>query len=347
MAKVSVIIPVYNARRYIAKCIESIVNEMDDIEIIAVDDGSTDNSLDILYQLAQEYKGKIKVYSKRNGGAGSARNLGLDVSSGKYIKFVDADDTLVHGALQKMCDVAEDRKVQIVKGDYNYCIGPIKVVDSNDWTKAETPKGLVDISENKDWIVREYPNLGNKLFDCNLIGSIRFPEGLKWEDLPFVPLLMAKSGIMYNMGEPVYNYRIHLNTTVSDFIKPIPDIYDIIKVLDVLKAEMEKNGLTVDYAEQIESLYILHTLYRVENAMTWKFFSNSRKKIIISSLLAILDVKYPGWENNRMVALYKEKMPGFRKHMNSIPKYVDPEFRGETDLELMEPIIGSQFMKIR
>lgn len=347
MAKVSVIIPVYNARRYIAKCIKSIVNEMDDIEIIAVDDGSTDNSLDILYQLAQEYKGKIKIYSKRNGGAGSARNLGLDVSSGKYIKFVDADDTLVHGALQKMCDVAEDRKVQIVKGDYNYCIGPIKVVDSNDWTKAETPEGLVDISENKDWIVREYPNLGNKLFDCNLIGSIRFPEGLKWEDLPFVPLLMAKSGIMYYLKSPVYNYRIHANTTVTDFIKSTPNVYDIVKDGGILRRRMTRNGLADEYSEQIESLYVLHTLFRVENVMTWKLFPMEDKKRIVSAFLAKLDMEYPNWEDDRMVALYREKGPGFDKQMKKLYKFVDEEYRSLTDSAEIESTIANVFTKKR
>ena len=283
MTKVSVVIPTYNAKKYIGKCINSVTvgmtdKEKNDVEIIVVDDGSTDNSKLELERIEDKYKGNLTIVNNHHAGAGAARNKGIELASGKYIKFLDADDTLVPGTLMKMCDIADDQRVSLVKGDYNYCIGPVKIKNSNNWSRKPLSVGLIDISEDRDQIVTEYPNIGNKLFSRELIGDIRFPEQVKWEDLSFVPTVMAKSGIMYNMGEPVYNYRIHLNTTVSDFIKPIPDIYDIIKVLDVLKAEMEKNGLTVDYAEQIESLYIIHTLYRVENAMTWKFFSNNRKR---------------------------------------------------------------------
>ena len=84
MAKVSVIIPVYNAEKYLNQCISSIANQtMQDIEIIAVDDGSTDKSLILLDQLSEKYKGKLKVFTKENGGAGSARNVGIENSNGE------------------------------------------------------------------------------------------------------------------------------------------------------------------------------------------------------------------------------------------------------------------------
>ena len=347
MAKVSVIIPVYNAKRYISKCIKSIVNEMNDIEIIAVDDGSTDNSLDILYQLAQNYKGKIKIYSKQNGGAGSARNIGLDMSNGKYIKFVDADDTLVPGALQKMCDIAEEKKVQIVKGNYNVCIGSNKKVDSNDWTKGTTTSGLINIFKDKDYIVKEYPNLGNKLFTQEAIGNTRFPENIKWEDLPFVPLLLAKSGLIYYINEPVYNYKMHLNTTISDIFKPTPRVYDIIKAGECLKHGMANNNLEEEYLEQIKSIYILHTLFRVENVMTWKLFPKKDKIAIISLLLAKLDMEYPGWENDKIFELYKDKTCRFKNHIKNLYKFINEEYRSLTDSNKIESTISNVFIKKR
>lgn len=93
MSKVSVIIPVYNAERYLNQCISSIANQtMQDIEIIAINDGSTDNGLNVLNELSQIYKGKLKIYTKENGGPGSARNMGIENANGEFIKFVDADD---------------------------------------------------------------------------------------------------------------------------------------------------------------------------------------------------------------------------------------------------------------
>ena len=101
MPKVSVIIPVYNAEKYLNKCISSIANQtMQDIEILAVNDGSTDNSLEVLEQLSSKYK-KLQVFNKENGGAGSDRNMGIEYAKGEFIKFVDADDYLKVDILEK------------------------------------------------------------------------------------------------------------------------------------------------------------------------------------------------------------------------------------------------------
>ena len=92
MAKVSVIVPVYNGKKYINKCVNSILRQtFKDIEIILVEDGSTDNTLDILKEYEKRFS-NVKVIESSNLGAGGARNMGLDASHGEYILFVDADD---------------------------------------------------------------------------------------------------------------------------------------------------------------------------------------------------------------------------------------------------------------
>ena len=92
MAKVSIIVPTYNVENYLVECLESIVNQtLKDIEIICIDDGSTDNSGKILDEYAQK-DSRIKVIHKENAGYGKAMNLGLDNATGEYIGFVDSDD---------------------------------------------------------------------------------------------------------------------------------------------------------------------------------------------------------------------------------------------------------------
>ena len=92
MAKVSVILPVYNAGKYLHQCMDSIVNQtLKDIEIICVDDGSSDNSLEILRQYAEKDE-RVKVIAQANGGAGAARNNGLRAATGEYLSFLDSDD---------------------------------------------------------------------------------------------------------------------------------------------------------------------------------------------------------------------------------------------------------------
>ena len=92
MAKVSVIIPVYNVEPYLKQCMDSVVGQtLKDIEIICVDDGSTDGSLDILKEYATE-DSRIQIIEQKNAGAGAARNNGMRHATGKYLSFLDSDD---------------------------------------------------------------------------------------------------------------------------------------------------------------------------------------------------------------------------------------------------------------
>ena len=116
MAKVSVIVPVYNAEKYIEKCISTIANQtMKDVEILAINDGSTDNSLNILDSLSLRYKGKLKIISKENGGAGSARNIGIENANGEFIKFVDADDYVAKDYVEAMVWLMQEYDADIAE----------------------------------------------------------------------------------------------------------------------------------------------------------------------------------------------------------------------------------------
>lgn len=98
------------------QCISSIANQtMKDIEIIAINDGSIDNDLNILDSMSQQYKGKIKIFDKEKGDASSARNIGIENAIGKFIKFVDADDYLGIDALNK---ISQENNVKLVRGNY-------------------------------------------------------------------------------------------------------------------------------------------------------------------------------------------------------------------------------------
>lgn len=327
MKKVSVIVPVYNAEKYLNQCISSIANQtLSDIEIIAINDGSTDDSLNVLDELSIKYKGKLKIYSKENGGAGAARNIGIENASGEFIKFVDADDYLNVDVLEKMYTIAKDFNVSLVRGNYQTVIGPFRMKDKCSWSDIEGSQ-VVDVSKNKDYIVTETPGIGNKLFSRELIGDLRFPEKTKWEDLAIMPVVIASSEKVFHMDEPIYNYRVNMNTTIKDFINTIPNILDIVRCVDNIETQMKLRGLSEEYNQQIESLYILHTLFRVENAMLWVDFPRDKKEIVISSLLGILDVKYPNWQNNNIIELYKTKNGLFNFDMSRLDKYSNDEFR--------------------
>lgn len=112
--KVSVVIPVYNTEKYIGKCLESIISQsLQEIEIICVNDGSTDGSMDILEAFSRKYQ-KIKVFNQKNTGASFSRNRGLRAAKGKYIYFMDCDDMLLPGALERLYGLAESNELDML-----------------------------------------------------------------------------------------------------------------------------------------------------------------------------------------------------------------------------------------
>ena len=341
MPKVSVIIPVYNAEKYIDKCVSSIANQtMEDIEIIAVNDGSTDNTINMLDRISEQYKDKIKVFNKENGGAGSARNLGLDKASGEFIKFVDADDYLDVNVLEKMYSIAKEYNVSLVRGNYQTILGPVKMQDKCSWSDITESK-IVDVRKDKDYIVKETPGIGNKLIKRDLIGDLRFPEKTKWEDLAIMPVVIASSEKVFHMNENVYNYRINMNTTIKDFINKIPNVLDIIRCAENIEKEMNNKGISEEYKDQIKSLFILHTLFRVENAMLWVNFPKDKKDVVISSLLGIIEAKYPDWQNNKIVEEYREKNGLFNFDMKRLDKFTNIDYKNVSREEAEKNIINS------
>ena len=118
--KLSIIIPVYNTGGYLSRCLDSCLNQdipSNEYEIIAVDDGSTDNSLDLLKKYAGAYS-NIKVLHQSNKRQGAARNKGLSVAQGEYIWFVDSDDWIVENCLAKVCEICQG--VDILETDRSY-----------------------------------------------------------------------------------------------------------------------------------------------------------------------------------------------------------------------------------
>ena len=103
MKKVSVIVPVYNTKQYLKRCMDALVKQtLEDIEIVAVNDGSTDDSLQMLKEYEEKYPEKVRVLSKENGGQATARNLGIRECTGEYIGFADSDDYIDTTMFEKM-----------------------------------------------------------------------------------------------------------------------------------------------------------------------------------------------------------------------------------------------------
>jgi glycosyltransferase involved in cell wall biosynthesis len=211
MVEISVIIPVYNAGKYLEECIESILNQTySNYEIIFVNDGSTDNSLEILNQYKEKYPEKIYVYSQTNQGQSSARNYAVSKAKGTYIAYIDADDKLEKDYFETLYNTAVQNKSEMVICSY-------EKFDNN---------GTILIRRNaKDWEI----DFGNglthtfqyspcaKLISRKMLveKEISFMEGEKMEDGPYGIMTnsIAKNIVVLDyMG---YKYRVYDESTMG------------------------------------------------------------------------------------------------------------------------------------
>lgn len=188
--KISVIIPVYNIEKYLKKCVDSVLHQsFEDYEIILINDGSTDNSFEIVNDYAKQYPDKVIAYSKENGGLSSARNYALDRATGEYITFLDSDDYLDSDYLERLYTAAKENDSDMV------CSGQ-KKVDADGHTLAVLS---YPIDKNPECILRRL-NISGKLYRREYIEKhhMRFADGKIYEDDPFnlVMLFLAKNFVI-------------------------------------------------------------------------------------------------------------------------------------------------------
>ena len=245
--KISVIVPVYNVAQYLPKCLDTIINQtFKDIEIICVDDGSTDNSGEILSQYAKKDH-RIIIIEKQNGGLSSARNAGLNVAKGEFIVFIDSDDWVDERFCEKLYD-------SITKNNADISICAVHQYDSktgeNDDSNPYYTLGFFDESfdnrvfshkDTKDFICDVCVMAWNKIYRRSFLDGLhaRFPEGLIFEDGPFFFTIFFKTDRITIVRDYLYYYRINRkNSIIGKGDKKFFDIFTIITLMyDKLKMQ--------------------------------------------------------------------------------------------------------------
>lgn len=230
MVKVSVIVPVYNGGEFIELCIKDILNQtLKSIELILINDGSEDNTLQICQKYA-EYDNRITLINQENKGVSTARNNGIDKANGKYICFIDSDDRIKEDYLEKLYNIAETKDAKIVCCDIecidkNYKFKFIRTIDEGYYTYFEALEELFKF-KNLNW------GPCGKLFELEIIkDKIEFPNIAVYEDLVFVYKSIYNTDKIYYTNTTKYYYVDRENdSAMRKFIK-VPTI-DIIKVTD-------------------------------------------------------------------------------------------------------------------
>lgn len=329
MAKISVILPVYNSGQYIEKCISRIVNQtMKDIEILALDNGSTDQSLDLLEKLSDQYKGKIKVFTKLKTTMGALKNMGTKYATGDWVYFAHPYQLFEPYIFEKMNQIIKEQNVSLIRGTSKKVIGPIKMKNACNWSGIRI-NILIDIEKNKDYLVTERPELDNKLIKREYVEDLTFLEQNIYEDLSVMPIVMISSKQIFHMETVMYEDRKSIFNKTEKLI-------DLIQALDLAQIEMEKRNLLRTYRYQLESFYIFHILQKVVKIMFLVNISYHKKQLFISTLLGILDDRCPNWEDNQLIKYYQSRNPLFDYSMKQLEKFIKKEYRNIEDTNIQK-----------
>lgn len=258
--KLSVIVPVYNVENCLRQCLDSVVNQtLNEIEIICVNDGSTDSSPEILSEYAQKDE-RIKIINKKNAGLGAARNTGMKYATGEYIGFVDSDDWVDHTMFEKLYNNAKYHNSDLV-------MCPICIVDDNhkedhdfsyfnlDCFSEDFDNSSFDYQKTKDFFFRICVTANNKIYrnDFLEMNKIKFPEGLIFEDNPFFYKTFLKAKRVSLIRDFLYFYRVKRDDSIISSADKT--FFDVLKIHDLTKKifleDLELNEFKVDLISYI------------------------------------------------------------------------------------------------
>jgi len=232
MAIISVVIPVYNVGRYLRECLESVLAQtFRDIEIIVVDDGSTDESLSIARGFADN-DGRVMVFTKPNGGLSSARNFGLSKVSGRFISFVDGDDCLYQDSLEILHEGMIRTGCRIVAGGF-VRKQSVKSSRSKRWQRHDAYHANRDLLYQHSLV----PTAWGKLYDRSLFENHMFSEGIVYEDLDLMYRLVDEAGELAVTRDVVYFYRPNPLGTTGHFSPQRFDVLDVTRRIEEYMAE--------------------------------------------------------------------------------------------------------------
>ena len=309
-SKVSIIVPVYNVENYLAKCLDSLVNQtLENIEILVVNDGSKDQSEQIIQKYTQQYPGKIRAFTKENGGLSDARNFGIDRAGGDYIGFVDSDDYITETMFEEMLDLAVKHRAEMV-------ICNIQKVDEH----GNITQKLTQIPNMEEKIDLEthfsvFSDLSyfacNKLFKKELFHQKRFKKGAHFEDIQLIPQLLLECKTIAQTQNFHYQYLERKDSITKTHTEKGLDILEAVK--DVESA-FEKSRYSTK-KEALKNFQILEGVYSylaylafVKNEKTFHEMADRLKIFRMERGIKIKDIlSYSRFDKNYILSLPLKK----------------------------------------
>lgn len=266
--KISLIIPVYNIETYLYKCLDSAINQtLNEIEIIIVNDGSTDSSIDIINQFLTIDK-RIIFINQENQGLSCARNAGIKISKGEFIAFLDSDDSIENSFLEDMYNVAKKTNSDIVMCNY------IKIFEKNGHISLAKRNIKQNIFSNEEALHKIILDLAiqnyawDKIYKRDLFinNNIYYPKGMYYEDMPTTFRLFFYANQVAYLDKFLYNYLQRENSITKTFGDK--HINDIIKALYLMKDFMLDKGIYLKYQNEYKFFCYKNLMFFTHKILT-------------------------------------------------------------------------------
>ena len=308
--KISIIVPVYNVEKYLRKCLDSLVNQtLQEIEILVVNDGSSDNSQLIIDEFQKKYSLKIKSFIKENGGLSDARNFGLDRAVGEFIGFVDSDDEVSLNMFEEMYALAKKHDAEMV-------ICNLQKVDQN----GNVTQKLTQIPympenielENHFSVFSDVSYFAcNKIFKNQLFKNKRFKKGVHFEDIQLIPQLLLHCDTIAQTQNYHYQYLERTDSISKthtekglDILKAVADVEETFKNSRYKLNTAELKGFQI-----LEGIYtFLAYLAFVKDEQVYEKMGKELKSFRLRRNISIYDIiKYNRFGKNYLLSLPLKK----------------------------------------
>lgn len=298
---ISVIIPIYNVLPYLSYCLDSLFKQADEMmEVILVNDGSTDDSLSVCREYAQR-KSNVIVINKENGGLSDARNAGTKAATGDYIYYLDSDDWLAPDAIKSLYEFAIDNDCEIVQGGFYYAYNDHLLFDN----KYKNPFILNRHEAMLELIKNDYVKnfAWGKLYRADIVKKHPFPKGKYYEDSYWQHLIVHECKRYGVVPTPLYYYRQRNSGISGEFS---------LKNLDLLRGYEERLAFVQEkYPEYTKDMvnvlwHLCYSMLRIANhgkdgemrkvfRQYWKFIND--KYNVLLRVTMYNDIQYRFWRS--------------------------------------------------
>lgn len=288
--KLSIIVPVYNmaSEGKLEYCLDSLLNQtLRDYEVIAINDASTDNSLEILKEYQKKYPEKLVIDSlKENRRQGGAKNLGLSLSRGEFIGFVDSDDWVTLNCFERLLDRAQKTNADVVACDFCYVYE--HTMNPTDRVACNLLEQVGELTHERKALLFMNPGaLVTKIYQRNLLFDepFAFPENMFFEDNATGIELLRRAKHFEYIPEPMYFYYQHNASTIHVITKERCE--DRLEAMRIMYRYAEENGYLSEYYDELEykfsNLFYQNTLFsymQTARKIDFKFVYNMGREMI-------------------------------------------------------------------